>query len=364
LAIAAAVIAAVVVGGGGLGAGVWSSRQNDTHADALAQWREARALLGAEVTSAEALLARAEQPGMVLSAVEPLASALTRARGLDLDIDPALSRAGDIERAREVVTLAQRTRAELADASLVLAVDVTVHRIDSALMDLEAVDSEHASAVAAAREHLAASEGRTLDDVARVALSEAIDAAELVAGAVDVPGLRTVFTGAVAAMTGGDAGTRRATADGELTVADGQAVTVESVTAHTAVLREHIAALGAAQQAVTDAQGAWQAEQERIAAEQKAAEQAATAAAGAQQRSNTSGGASARTGSSSTAKGSAGAKAPAPKSGSSSTGKPSTGSGSSGTGGSPSGGGQWVVEDIPGPNGCWEMDQFGNGWSC
>ena len=341
-----------------LGAGValaGNNSANRAHAEALAEWREARLSLAAELQGAEAVALEAGEAGTDPEAVEALQTVIVSARGLHLDINPALTRAEDVARARDVVDVAHDARLLVADASLNVRAATTVRLVDQALVDLEAAHAEVTAALQGARERLAVSEGHVLDDAPRIALSETIDAAALTGDAADVAGLRAAVIEATADLSDRDTAVRQRVADGEITVADDVVVTADSVAERAAALREHVPALAAAQQAVTDAEGAWHAEQERIAAEQ-----AASAAAAQQQRStSTSGGSSSRTGSSSTGKGtSGGAKAPAAKGGSS-TGSPSSsvstsGSGSGSTsgsgGGSSSGGGTWVES---GPGGTW-----------
>lgn len=350
---AAAAVAAAVVTGGGVGAAAWDTRQHEAHAAALREWRSERALLAQDLAAAQELWAASEQidtsdNGTIASdrtlgrAYTELRFALERISDLYLDIDPALSRSQDVTRAREVVEIAQAERRELERVTLGVHAATTVHAVARELVSLEAAAGELAEALDGAREHLSASEGATLDDAARVALSEAIDAATAAAGAVEVPGMLDAVAEINWAMRKAEQDVRERAAEGELRYGTDPVVslTADGLTQSAVHIREHVAALVAARQAVTDAQSAWQAEQDRIAAEQ------AAAAAAAQQRStNTSGGTSSRTGSSSSTKSrSGGANAPAAKSGSSSSGSSSSGSASSGGGGSSSGGGTWVEE--------------------
>jgi hypothetical protein len=157
--------------------------------------------------------------------------------------------AGTRDLRRVTATTRSQTADRQAAASAVLAShDAWV--LTQAQSEHAAAHQELVAAVDAAAALLTASEGHVLDDAARVALSTAIDAA----------------------------GPVRNTATN---TEDAAALTAAAGTA-----REHVAALAAAQQAVVDAQAAWQAEQDRIAAEQAAA---AAAASGAGQKKTSSG---------------------------------------------------------------------------
>jgi hypothetical protein len=364
------IVAAAVIGGlaaaGGVTATIWNARENDAHTEALAEWRQARAALAIDLTEAErnaADLAATDVGAVEEAAEEDLQASgdgetdvdpfsafelvVLEVRDLELDIDPTLSRAQDVIRAREVVETVRQARADLDAALLELRVAVASHSLGQAIdsltgpaAELDAAVAAVQEAVAGAREHLTASEGQTADDVARIALTEAIDAAaatlEVAAPAEAEAGQALIAqAGALRSDLGADLSESDDTAVERLlaesaTTVDQTLETAAAMLERATGLRGHVDALAAARQAITDAQ------------EAKAAADAATAAAGA--GANT-GGNKASTGTSSTGKGSANTnKAPAAKNGSAPSGSTGGGAPSTSGGGNSSGGGGWVEE--------------------
>lgn len=376
----AAALATVVAAGSVVGAVAWNAQQNDAHTVALGEWRSERARLAQSLADAHDLWDASEQvdtsdvgtiaSGTTLAgAYTELKVALDRISDMNLDIDPALSRSEDVARAREVVAIAQTERRELERATLDVNAATTVHAVAGALVILEATAGELTEALDGARGHLSASEGGTLDDAARGALSEVIDAAAVVAGAVDVPGMVDAVTEINRAILEAEQPVRKLAADGELRYGTDPVVhlTSDGLVQTAAQLREHVAALAAARQAVHDAQATWQAEQDRLAEEARAAESARVQAAQRAPSSSSSAGSSTRA--RGTGSGSGGGAAASPGQASSSTGsssKGTTSSGSSNPSGAAAGGGGWVESDAvqSGANERWCTDTAGGSWRC
>ncbi|MBW0255835.1 MULTISPECIES: hypothetical protein [unclassified Cellulomonas] len=364
--IAVVTAAALVVVGGGAGVLVWNAGENSRHAEAMEQWQQALDRLEADLAAAEAVaddLAAVVEESSAAPVVEGVVQAVdvesaggddlaafallvAEKRELDLSIDPGLSRAQKIDRAGEVVTAVELARGDLARDVGVLQLSVTSNRVahvladvlEPAATDLDAAVAAVGESLPAAQEHLAASEGDTLDDSARVALTGAIDSA---AAAVEVatsegvePG-RALLDDAVglladlaAALDDADFASVNALMARADQTLEGSAEITAALPEHAAELRAHVDALAGARDAVTQAQNA------------KAAAAAAARASGG---TKNTGGSQTRPGGSSTGNQSAGASAPAAKGGSGSSG--SSGSGStSGSGGGSSGGGTWVEE--------------------
>ncbi len=151
------------------------------------------------------------------------------------------SAADDSRQARTQANLAEADRLSASRDTVTAAAEavtaaVAAWELEQALADRAAAISEVSTAIDAAVGVLADSEGRVADAGVRDQLATAIAVATAVR---DAP------------------------------VADG--ATVEALTAAAAGAREHVVALAGAQQAVADAQLMWQAEQDRIAAENAAA---------------------------------------------------------------------------------------------
>lgn len=347
--IVAGVVVLALITAGTTAALVWSHRTSEALASARAEMRAAAAVLEDATARADVVLTGAESRLDDDALLGALDEALVAAgEVLSQEVGQVGSRQDKTARAREITAAAAAAQAAVMASSHAVVDAVVLHEITTQVDAYAALRGELEATRAAAGEHLASSEGRTLDDTARVALTEAIEAADAVLAAeplvldeaavpvVDDP-LELPEQYAVETVT-----------DGETRTLDAQEIADAGQE-----LQGHVAALSTASGAVAEAEAAWQGEQERLAAER------AAAAAAAQQRStNNSGGAQSRAGGSSTGKGSsAGAKAPAAKGGSSSgsSGSGSTsgsggGSPSGSGGGSSSGGGTWVES---GPGGSW-----------
>ncbi|WP_147794705.1 hypothetical protein [Cellulomonas sp. Y8] len=387
---AAVTAAALVVVGGGAGAIVWNVREDARYTAALEQWREAIDRLEADLAAAEAvaagLAAGVETPGPESGAegvvqaadvqsagaddLEAFAIQVAEKRELDLGIDPWMSRAQKIDRVGEVVAAVELARGDLARDVAVVQLSVASNRVahvlaevlEPAATDLDAAVAAVQESLGGAREHLTVSEGDTLDDAARAALTEAIDAAaaavEAAAGEAVEPGraLLAEAVGVLADLADALDDADFASVNALITRADQTLEEAAAITAalpeHAAQLRAHVDALAGARDAVTQAQNA------------KASAVAAAAASPASGGTTNSGGSKARTGSSSTGNRSSGAPAPSGKSGSSSSGSSGSGSASGSGGGTSSGGGTWVEEG----SGTWcgEFDTSGvegsGGW--
>lgn len=229
-------------------------------------------------------------------------------------------------------------RAEAVTERVALLVGATgTVRAEQADWELTTATADHAAAVAAlagavdeATEVLAASEGRVLDDAVRIALAETLDAAGVVRDAAAPSGTATLAAAAAEA-------------------------------------RALVEQLAHAQGAVAEAEATWQAEQDRLAAEQAAARAGGPGSRGSGSSGSGSSG-SGRSGSS----GSAGSGS----SGRASGGAGGSSSGTSGgkTAGSPGGTG-WLQGWEPGDpvpdgyqvvveseGGGWGGDEHGNVW--
>lgn len=238
----------------------------------------------------------------------------------------------DVTASRGDRTTQARERAdEITTRTALLATATETVRTEQAAWELAAATADHAEAVSAlaaavdeAAEALAASEGRVLDDTVRLALAEAVDVAAAVRDA-DAP------TGTAA------------------------------LTAGAADAREHVARLAEARSAVAEAEAVWQAEQDRLAAEQVTAARAGGSGSSGAARSGSSGASSGRSSGSS---------------GTSGSGSSGTSGGSSRAPGGTSGGGSgWLQGWEPGDpvpdgyqvvveseGGGWGGDSSGNVW--
>ncbi|MEN1974481.1 hypothetical protein [Cellulomonas olei] len=213
----------------------------------------------------------------------------------------------------------------------------------------------HASlgaAVAEAGTALAASEGRVLDDTPRAALRAAVDEA----GAARQHGSGGARV--VAASAGRPAAARPAPRVGGraravLAAAEARATALRE---ETAALRSHVERLTTARAAVAASESAWQAEQDRRAAELEAAERAARVPA--RPAGGGSGSATGRGGG-----GGAAADVPDATGGAPASGTPSTTPVPGPPGGTPALPPGWttVVET---EGGAWCGDEFGASWEC
>lgn len=370
--IGACVAVALALGGSGVALGAWNTVQNEDHASALSEWREARDELGDTLDQAGTVLAVGETAGVDPDLLSALAGVIEAAGALDLVIAPELTRAGDISRAGQIVTTVSEHVETLTGATLDVQAAVTVVEVSAAVEEIVSAQAELDAGITQAHELLAASEGHVLDDAPRVALSEAIDAASSQHDiSASIAGARDELAAAVKHLADGDADVVRSAAQGTLLLPDGETVLdATSLTEGAAALRERAAHLGAAQGPVVEAQAAWQAEQDRIAHEAAvAAEQARAAQRAAASSSSSSSAGSSNRARGTTGTGSRGASSSAAKTGSS-TGTPSTGSRPSGggatSGGSSSSGGDgsYWQDTSSGPNGCHAGDTAGNSWEC
>lgn len=208
------------------------------------------------------------------------------------------------------------------------------------------------AAVAEAEAALAASEGRVLDGAPRAALRAAVDEAR----AARQPAAGEAHS--VAASAGRPAVDRSAPRvagrpRAVLAAAEERATVLREETAD---LRSHVEGLATARAAVAAAESAWQAEQDRRAAEREAAERAARASA--RPTGSGSGSGSGRGAGGGPAAGAADAAGGAPASGTPST-VPAPGP----PGGAPALPPGWTtVEETEG--GAWCGDEFGASWEC
>ncbi|MBD3777683.1 hypothetical protein KQI48_00870 [Cellulomonas hominis] len=177
--------------------------------------------------------------------------------------------------------------------------------VDQARADHAAAVAELAAAITVGEDVLAGSESRVADNQVRQGLRDALDAA-----------IRVRDTAAA------------------------DDATLEDLAVASSAAREQVRALDGPRQAVIDAQNAWQAEADRVAAQQAAAAAAATQknAPARKPGSGKPGGA----GSSTTSGGAPG----------------STGTGSSTSSGD---GSYWIEEST---DACWVLDTSGNAWPC
>lgn len=310
----AATLAGVLVlgGGGGVAYAQWNSGQNEQLAAARS------AFSAADAANVEA---RAAASAALEASEGRVADDQVRA-----DLEELLSARGPFQtngssRAEKTSALGSATEATEAETDEIVAataavVDAqTAWELEQARAGYDAAVAELVAALDAGAGVLAGSEAKVADNAVRQTLSDAIAAGE-------------VWRHTVAG------------------------VEIDGITSATDRVAEATAAVTTATAATSDAQAAWQAEQDRIAAEQAAAAQAAAAQSAAK---------------SSTTKSSTGTgkKSTSPKSGSpgrtsGSSSAPATSGGSSG--GSSSGGG-WVVEEqVPMPDRC--GDEHGNTWDC
>ncbi|QZN86818.1 hypothetical protein [Cellulomonas sp. C5510] len=236
----------------------------------------------------------------------------------------------------------------LTDATAVVREEHARWLLATATAERMAVHASLGAAVAEAGAALVASEGRVLDDAPRAALRAAVHEAGT-ARQAGAQGPRAVGASAERLLdprptprTGGRA---RAVLD----AAEARATVLRE---ETAVLRSHVDRLAAARAAVGTAESAWQAEQDRRAAEREAAERAARVPA----RATGSGPRSApgRGPGGSPAAGGAGGSAASP-------GPSTTPTGLSGAAPELPPGWTTVVET---EGGAWCGDEFGASWEC
>jgi hypothetical protein len=286
----AATLAGVLVlgGGGGVAYAQWNSGQNEQLAAARSAYSaadaanvEARATASAAVEASEGRVA----DDQVRADLEELLSARgpVQQNGSRAEKTAALEAATDETEAETAAIVAATTAVVEAQ---------TAWELEQATAGYEAASAELAAALDAGGGVLAGSEGKVADNAVRQALTDAIDAGNA---------LRS-------AQPAGD---------------------VDALTAGAAQLAGATAALSAATSATADAQAAWQAEQDRIAAEQAAAAEAAAAKAAA---AKSSPGKKSNSSSSGSSKGSGGGSSAGSGGGGSSAGSGGGGS-SAGSGG-------------------------------
>lgn len=310
--LAATLASVLVLGVGGGAAFAWNSGQNERLAAARSAYSAADAANVEARATASAALEASE--GRV-------ADDQVRA-----DLGELLSPRGPFQtngssRAEKTSALGSATEATEAETAEIVAATAAVvdaqaaWELEQAQAGYEAAHAELVTALDAGAGVLAGSEGKVADNAVRQTLSDAITAGEV---------------------------WRNASAGAD----------VDGIASATGRVAEATAAVKTATAATSEAQAAWQAEQDRIAAEQAAAAQAAAAQSAAK---------------SSTAKSSTSSGKKSTPSKSSSSGRtsgsssaPATSGGSSG--GSSSGGG-WVVEEqTPMRDRC--GDEHGNTWDC
>lgn len=319
--IVASVLAGALVLGGGGTAMAWNANQNQQLAAAEAALLDAQRDRREVIAAATA--AHADSAGEVADDQirAYLADLLASAPLVDIEVEQGASR---VDQRDALNTLAEQWITWLAQVD---AATETVNEAHSAwLLDQAATGYDTAvSALTTARDTgaavLAGSENKVADNAVRQTLTDAIAAGDALLGAE---------------------------VEAE----------VEALTAATGEITSATSALTAATSAASDAQTAWQAEQERIAAEQAAAAAAAQAAAAqsANARSSSSTGKSSTGKSSSSGRTSGGSKSGSTSSGSSGGGSaPATGGGSTWSGGWDTGNSDTVTR-------C--MDTVGNVWSC
>lgn len=179
--------------------------------------------------------------------------------------DQGTRRARTEDAARRADAVRARSRA-LTAATAEVRTEHARWLLATATAERMTVHASLGAAVAEAGAALAASEGRVLDEAPRAALRDAV--AE--AGAATRPdGGADLVVGASGPLPAGRPGPRvGGRARAELAAAEGRAAALRE---ESAVLRSHVERLATAGAAVAAAQSAWQAEQDRRAAERAAA---------------------------------------------------------------------------------------------
>jgi uncharacterized membrane protein YgcG len=248
--------------------------QGGARREALADYEQAATELAEAVESARTVATSSADMIFPLEPVKDTATTAALAEAIAIAQDlPAAPSAADYAGWREWGTaelrrgagglqlaIEEARAAEDAVAAALAAVTASQEdwRLDEALAHLAAARGDLDADVSEGEALMAATDGQVADDVVRQTLRDLLD---------------------------------QATAARDQVLADD--ATVADIDVTTTVLRGHVEALTAARQAVTDARSAWQAEQDRVAAENAAATAASkSSSSGSSSKGTTSSGSS------------------------------------------------------------------------